>query len=70
MNAAQNFENFEKLQKDLESLFPLNKSSKTFMEIARFPHSELACSNILAFFLNPNEEHGLDDVFLSSLLEA
>ena len=40
------------------------------MEISRFPHSEIACSNILAFFFDPNEEHGLGDLLLKSLLAA
>jgi len=42
----------------------------TLLEIAKFPHSELACSNILAFFLDPNEEHKLGSIVLNSLLEA
>src|SRR5437867_4396579 len=46
------------------------RSAKTFQEIANFPRSELACSNILAFFLDPTEEHGFGDLFLRSLLQA
>jgi PD-(D/E)XK nuclease superfamily len=48
----------------------LQRKPKTLLEIARFPHSELAHSNILAFFLDPNEEHGLGDTFLNSLLKT
>jgi hypothetical protein len=70
MNTTDNFVFFKKLLKDFESQLPLKRPPKTFMEITRFPHSELACSNMLAFFLDPNEEHGLGDVLLSSLLEA
>ncbi len=62
---------FEKL---LASFDLLPKGEKkpftTLLEIARFPHSELACSNILAFFLDPDEEHKLGSFVLNSLLEA
>jgi hypothetical protein len=43
-------------------------AKKTFMEITRYPHYENVCSNVLAFFLDPKEPHGLGtlvfDVFL------
>lgn len=42
---------------------------KTFMEISGFPHWENVSSNILAFYLNPNKPHHLDDLLLSSLLQ-
>jgi hypothetical protein len=31
----------------------------TLMEIAGYPHYEIVCSNILAFYLDPEEPHGL-----------
>ena len=45
-------------------------TAKTVLEVSDFPHSEIAISNILAFFLDPNEEHGLADLVLKSLLET
>jgi hypothetical protein len=42
--------------------------SETIFDIAGFPHYENVCSNILKFYLNPNNEHGLGDLFLSSLM--
>ena len=42
----------------------------TFMEIARFPHYETVWSNILAFYLDPNAEHGLHDLMLKSMFQA
>ena len=42
---------------------------KTFLQIAQQPHYENVISNILAFFFDTSEEHGLEDLFLSSLLE-
>lgn len=44
--------------------------NQTFMEIAGFPHYENVCSNILAFYLNPNNNHGLSAIVLKSLIEA
>jgi hypothetical protein len=38
------------------------------MEISRYPHYENVCSNILEFYFNPEEEHGLGDLLLSSFL--
>ncbi|TCN62736.1 PD-(D/E)XK nuclease superfamily protein [Acetobacteroides hydrogenigenes] len=39
------------------------------MEICGYPHYENVCSNILQFYLNPNNDHGLRDLVLSSLLK-
>jgi PD-(D/E)XK nuclease superfamily len=48
----------------------LTQRPKTVLEIAGFPHTESVYSNMLAFFLDPQEEHGLGDLMLRSLLEA
>jgi len=45
-------------------------STKTFMQVTGYPHFENVCSNILAFFFNPKEEHNLNDLFIWSLLET
>lgn len=44
----------------------------TWMEICRYPQSrfEEVCSRILAFYLNPNAEHRINDLWLSALLDA
>ena len=42
--------------------------SKSIFEIAGYPHYENVCSNILAFYINPDEEHRLSFLFLNSLL--
>jgi PD-(D/E)XK nuclease superfamily len=39
----------------------------TFMEIAGYPHFENVCSNILSFYLQPSNEHGLGTLFLDVL---
>jgi PD-(D/E)XK nuclease superfamily len=40
---------------------------QTFMEIAGYPHFENVCSNILAFYLQPNNNHGFGPLFLDVL---
>lgn len=44
--------------------------SNTFFDVAGYPHYENVASNILAFFLDSNEEHGLMDLWISSLMEC
>ncbi len=53
---------------DFKSI-PQHKQSRTFMEICGYPHYENVCSNILQFFLNPTNEHGLKDLMLNSMLQ-
>ncbi len=38
------------------------------MEIAGYPHFENVCSNILSFYLQPSNEHGLGTLFLDVLV--
>lgn len=58
---------FTKILLDFKSI-PRHKRTKTFMEISGYPHYENVCSNILQFYLEPNNEHGLKDLVLNSLL--
>gem|GEM_PF-5960398 len=46
------------------------ESMKTFLEIAGYPHRENPASNILRFFLDPHETHGLKTLFFEALLES
>ncbi|MEG9430393.1 MAG: PD-(D/E)XK nuclease family protein [Christensenellaceae bacterium] len=43
---------------------------KTFFDVSGFPHYENVISNILAFFFDTNEEHGLKELWLKSLLDC
>lgn len=43
-------------------------SSRTFLDIAGISHDENAWSDIYAYFLNPEEKHGLGRLFIDSLL--
>ena len=58
---------YTKLLDDFK-LIPQHKRTKTFMEISGYSHYENICSNILAFYLNPSNEHGLKDLMLNSLM--
>lgn len=42
----------------------------TLMEIAGFPHRENVYSNILAFFLDTEQDHGFGPLFVQSILAA
>lgn len=64
--------NHNTLQEFLDTAqIPEFKSTpKTFLEIAKQPHYENVISNIYAFFLDPSEEHGLEDLFINSLIKC
>jgi hypothetical protein len=46
---------------------PKSRQSRSFMDVAGFPRRETVCSNILAFFFDPSEEHGFGDLLLTAL---
>ena len=43
---------------------------KTFLEVTGCSTKETVISNILAFFFDPNEAHGFDNLFISSFLNV
>jgi hypothetical protein len=47
----------------------IKKRPKTFLDIAKQPHYENVMSNIYAFYFNIDEVHGMQDLFINSLLE-
>lgn len=47
----------------------VKKSPKTFLGISKQPHYENVISNIYAFFFSVSEVHGMQDLFITSLLE-
>lgn len=61
------YDEFLELLHDFESL-PDTKNSESIFDIAGYPHYENVCSNILAFYLNPNNEHSLGNLLFSSLM--
>jgi len=50
---------------------PKRKNEPTYLEICRYPGSrfEEICSRFLAFFLDPNNDHGFGNLFLESLFQ-
>lgn len=47
---------------------PETPKARTFMEVSGYPHYENVASNLLAFFFDPKEEHGLGDLLLTSFI--
>lgn len=66
---AQDNEGFLNLLREFESL-PTILKSKSIFDITGYPHYENVCSRILAFYLDPNNEHGLGGLLFSSLMLA
>src|SRR5687768_8358971 len=52
------------------STVPKRPIQRTFLEIAGIAHHENVWSNILQFFLEPQNEHGLDNLVLTALSEC
>ena len=59
-----------KLLDDFRALPGRVERPRTYMEIAGYPHYENVCSNILAFFMDPEESHGLGTLVLDALASA
>lgn len=47
---------------------PETPKARTFMEVSGYPHYENVSSNLLAFYFDPKEEHGLGDLLLTSFM--
>ncbi len=59
-----------KLLDDFSKLSIRAERPQTCMEIAGLPRGENVCSSILAFFLDPEEAHGLETLVLDALADA
>lgn len=46
------------------------KLPKTLFEVTRYPHFENVTSNVLAFLFDNNEDHGLEDLWIRSLITS
>lgn len=57
----------EALLNDFSKLPAREERLPTFMEIAGYPHYENVCSNVLAFYLDPEQPHGLGTLLLDAL---
>ena len=59
---------FDNLLDEFGELPKRPKRQPTFLEIAGCAHRENACSDILAFFMNPARPHGLGTLFVDAIL--
>lgn len=59
---------FLNLLLDFQAL-PRIRRARTFMEISGYPHYENVCSNILEFYFNPEEEHGMETLLLTAFFK-
>lgn len=60
----------EALLADFKTLPRIKQIRPTLLEVAGYPHYENVCSNILAFFFDSEEPHGLQGLAVTSLLRA
>ena len=61
---------FKALLDAFNELPPTPQRDPTTLELSGYPHLENVYSNILAFFLDPEREHGFGPLFLESLLSV
>lgn len=61
---------FQNLLKLYEMHEQIKQSKPTFMEISGYPHFENVCSNILQFYFDPMNCHGLKSMLLSALMTS
>ena len=59
----------KKLLSDYKTLPTRKRVEPTFLELAGFPHYENVISNLLAFFLDPNEAHAFGSLLLDHLIQ-
>lgn len=71
MESIQDFSRYEKILQQFV-LFKPNNRKPTFMEVCQYPGNrfEEISSRILQFYLNPNNPHGLRNLFVKSLMET
>ena len=67
MSSDQEIQAFDALLKAFGQVPERPERLPTFLEITRYPHYEDVCSNILAFFFDPKNPHGLGTLFLDAI---
>ncbi len=66
---CESVENYWKLLDEFSSI-PEYVLDRTLMDISGYPHYENVCSNILAFYFDPSNEHGMGDLLIQSFLDC
>ena len=64
------FDQFKELLNKANNISLAPRRQRNYFEVAGYPHYENVASSILAFFFDTNEEHGLKDLWLQSLMEC
>lgn len=64
------FLKYQKLFTDFSKLDKMEDTFVTFMELSGYPHFENVCSNILSFYFDTQQKHGLKDLVIKSLLQC
>lgn len=64
------YEELQNLLKLYEMHEKITQSKPTFMQISGYPHFENVCSNILQFYFNPENCHGLKLMLLFALMTS
>lgn len=59
-----------KIEQTITNLPELKKQHHSILEIAGFPHYENVISNLLAFYFDFEEIHGLQDLFIKSFFSS
>ncbi len=60
----------KKIKEAITNLPELKVQGYSILEIAGFPHYENVISNLLAFYFDFNEKHGLKDLFIKALFSS
>lgn len=68
MKDFKELENFLNEVNQLYNKIPVKE--KTFMDVSGYPNYENVCSNILAFYLKPSEEHNFDALVVNSFIKV
>lgn len=63
-------ESLKRLIEDFKRLPKIKKEKPTIFELTRYPHYENVISNILSFYFDQHEIHGLSDLLLRSFLDC
>ncbi|MCL2249693.1 MAG: PD-(D/E)XK nuclease family protein [Oscillospiraceae bacterium] len=61
-------DNLRKFIDEFNKLPKFTIKKKSFFEVSGYPHYENVCSNIFSFFFEVSEQHGMNDLFLKSLV--
>ena len=71
MNTPYRIAQFEKLLLDFEKVHPSEPGKKpTFLEITGKAHKEDVISNVLAFFFDSSQSHGLNSLFYCTFMKC